>query len=211
MLGMARLMQLYKSRFTALVERRKCLLQMQEASAPDSAASANVLAELERLQREYSFVALAFPNALYSRIMEPWQVRLRLVTIRMHACKCMRVFRSMCEHMQKLCITACRWQESHVDGPLHTPHAASIPSSPLLPTPSCCPTAQACSVWVASYPYIPSLMVLDKALESLLAASDISIPAEPPGGTSGEQQHHAVPQVGTNAWSPHTNTNNSSY
>ena len=203
MLAMARLMHLYKARLAALVERRKCLLQMQEASAPDSAASADVLAELERLQREYCFVTLAFPNALYSRIMEPWQVRMRppCMCITPHASESQRTrpLESVCTHMQ-----------THASA-LRAGGAAVIVHEPLQ---SChlplfvaqLPALQACSVWVASHPYVPSLMVLDQALQSLLVATGTRVPVEPPGGASGQQRHRA-PEAGVGAGT----VNSSSY
>ena len=72
-LAARRLLDAYRPRISALMHARDALLARQAAVAGDGDLSAAVLDDLERLQAAYAFLALAFPNAMYSRVMAPDQ------------------------------------------------------------------------------------------------------------------------------------------
>ena len=71
---MQHLLELYKSRLAALLPRRDALLKRQAECAADASEQGELLADLERTQKEYSYTAMGFANALYSCILEPEQV-----------------------------------------------------------------------------------------------------------------------------------------
>ncbi|KAI8474069.1 MAG: hypothetical protein J3K34DRAFT_456927 [Monoraphidium minutum] len=102
-LAAARLMELYSGRLAVLLPRRAALLARQAEQPGDADAQADVLADLECCELEYVYNALAFPNALYSRILRP---------------------------------------------------------------------PQAASIWVSSFPFVPQMLVLDRALQDMTATRE---------------------------------------
>jgi hypothetical protein len=160
--GMARLMELYNGRLAAILPRRQKLLDRQAGCADDPGAQAELLVQLERVQAEYTYSALAFANALYGCILAPRQVGFGPFGLDVVLQKSSWL----------IGIWPHAWQVAagvYLTAPPHSRNHRSLSLPSLTVRSTAQPGPQAASIWAASYPLIPQLVVLGQALQDLKA------------------------------------------